>query len=378
MDLFKLLVNEDRLHHRFNEFLSPNFIKERELLQEWWLDFLVKDGKKKTVKEFQTTFYSVFWEIYLDKVFKEIGYEIDENYSSPDFVLSRDSKNICVEAVVANLTVNGRGEDERTLSESLGENDIFHIMNESIIRLFNAICNKNETYDKTYKNLEVVKENKFVIALADYSQANYDQTYIYSMMALLYSAYYDPGEKEDLLIHCSDSIGREYKFKDKVYKDNGAPLNIGLFQNDKNDHISAIIYTCTLSLDKLTSLTINHPEKKFIMLDRDMPRFDSLEDSTFSIHRKSGAMPDELLADGIFVFHNPYAKKPLDEEDFQWKGVTHVRFDEDEYELIIDYVSYWYPLKRRRVGKPGQDFEHIKEMPELKFFPVPKAYPDTN
>ena len=195
------------------------------------------------------------------------------------------------------------------------------------------------------------------------------------MMALLYSAYYDPEEKESLLIHCSDSFGREYKFKNEVYKNNGAPLYIGLFQNDKHDHISAIIYTCTLSLDKLTSLTTNHPEKKFIMIDRDMPRFDSEEDSTFSVHRKSGSKPDELLTDGIFVFHNPYAKKPLDEEDFQWEGVTHVRFDEDEYELIIDYVSHWCPLKRRRVGKPGQDFEYVEEMSDLTFFPVKKVNP---
>ena len=373
MELFKLLVNKDKLHHRFIEFLDPNFIKERELLQEWWLNFSIKDGKKKTVKEFQTTFYSVFWEIYLDKIFKSLDYKVDETHSSPDFVLNIGLQTICVEAVVANLPLDGRGEEQRPLSESLGENNIFHIMNESIIRLFNAVCNKNDTYFKSYQKLEVVKDNPFVLALADYSQANYDQTYIYSIMALLYSAYYDPEDIEKLLIHYRDSFEREYKFKDKVYKKNGSALNIGLFESYEYEQISAIIYTCTLSLDKLTSLTVNHPEQKFIMIDRDMPRFTSWEDSTFSIHRKSGSLPDEALADGIFVFHNPYAKIPLDKETFQAEGVTHVWLDEEEYELNINYIFPRYPLKRRRVGRPGQDFEHIKEMSELNFFPVPKA-----
>lgn len=375
MKLFSLLVDESELHHGFVDLLSPGNIKERRLLQEWWLNFTIKDGKKKTVKEFQTTFYSVFWEIYLDNLFKSHGYLIDTAYSSPDFILKKGSETICVEAVVANLSEGGEGEEHRTLGEALGDNDNLQIMNESIIRLFNAICNKNKTYQSTYSKVEIVKETPFVLALADYSQANYDQTYIYSMMALLYSAYYDPKEQEQekLLFHCSDSFGREFKYKDKVHKKNGSTLNIGLFQSKEYQHISAIIYTCTLSLGKLTSLTTNHPEEKFIMLCRDMSRHFSDEDSTFSVHRKSGSCSDEVLADGIFVFHNPYAKMPLDNEAFIGDGITHIKFDEDQGEFEIDYIFPRGPLKRRRVGEPGQDIEYIKEMKNLTFFKVPKA-----
>lgn len=371
MDIFNPLVEKSKLHYRFKEFIAPQFIKERELLQKWCSGFYIKDGEKKTIKQLQTTFYSVFWEIYLNEVFKDLNYCICEGYSSPDFILDIESSKVCIEAVISNVSDGGRGEEERTLTESLGENDRNKIVNESIIRLYNAVSFKNKKYLKDYIKNEVVRENPFVLAISDYSQANYDQTYIYSMMALLYSAYYDPEDTEELLILCNDSFNREYKYKDKVLKHNGAELKLGLFQNDEYKHLSAIIYTCTLCREKLTSLTINHPNKKFILIDRDISSFSGDEESSFSIHRTSGSKPDEVLADGIFVFHNRFASNPLDENFMKGKGITHIRDNEDEFE--IDYYGHLPPLKRRRVGMSGQDFEYIQEMDDFDFFRVPKV-----
>ena len=57
----------------------------------------------KFIKEFQTTFNSSFWELYLNRAFREFGYDIDYSKASPDFNLIRNNKTrISVEAVTSN------------------------------------------------------------------------------------------------------------------------------------------------------------------------------------------------------------------------------------------------------------------------------------
>ncbi len=370
MDLFTPIVKNIELHQKFKYLLEPTYNTERGLLSDWWNDFVIKDGEKKTIKQFQTTFHSMFWEIYLNKVILESGCTIDSNVTSPDFVINFKDNKVSIEAVVANIASQGKKESERTINDVFGENDIDPITNESITRLFNSIDSKSKKYFDKYHEDELVKSNPFIIALADYGQVNYGQTYIYSMLALLYSAFYDPDEKSDLKILCSDNFNREYKFKELHFKENGKALNIGLFQRPEYSHIAAIMYSSTLSLGKLTSLTSEHEMRRFILLDRDIPSLD-LEESTLQLIRYSGSNPDEVLNDGLFVFHNPYADKPLEDEFLQGRGVTHVKFDLDEYELNIEYTEL-PPLKRRRVGYPGEEYSYVDGIESFSFYPVEK------
>ena len=62
----------------------------------------ISDGKDTFDKEFQTTFNSTFWEVYLYRVFKELDIYIDWHYPSPDFSLSKGENEFIVEAVVSN------------------------------------------------------------------------------------------------------------------------------------------------------------------------------------------------------------------------------------------------------------------------------------
>lgn len=370
-DLFIPIVEQDKLHQKFKFLLEPTYQNEREILNAWWNEFVLKDGKVKTINEFQTTFHSMFWELYLNKVFLDSGYIIDEKVKSPDFFIHFNKHKISIEAVIANIAKDGDSEDKRTLQDAFGENDINQISDEAIVRLFNAIDYKNKEYFKNYKDNNNVESNPFTIAIADYGQINYGQSYIYAMLSLLYSAYYDPKDMTDLKILCNDNFNREYKFKEKHLKKNGGSLTIGLFQNKDYSHISAIIYSSTLTLGKLTSLSSNHFYPRFVLIDRDLPSFDQNE-STIKVIRYSGSNPDEILNDGLFVFHNPLADKPLNDDFLKQKGITHIRFNQDEDEpLTIEYNGL-PPLKRRRVGYKGEEVELIKNMADFNFFQIPK------
>src|SRR5690606_14437397 len=95
MDLFSLCVTEEKLHKNFRNILSNGHLADRHELQRWCEGF--PDRDKKFVKEFQTTFNSSFWEIYLFAFFRKIGAKFDFNHQSPDFSLELSGEKIVVE-----------------------------------------------------------------------------------------------------------------------------------------------------------------------------------------------------------------------------------------------------------------------------------------
>jgi len=56
----------------------------RAVLTQWAEGFDDRDGK--FVREFQTTYNSSFWELYLFAVLKHLGIEVDLSFKAPDFV----------------------------------------------------------------------------------------------------------------------------------------------------------------------------------------------------------------------------------------------------------------------------------------------------
>lgn len=73
IDLFTLQVSEDKLHYNFKEILNEPQPYVGELLQSWTNGFFDRDNK--FVKEFQTTFNSSFWELYLFSLNFEFNWE---------------------------------------------------------------------------------------------------------------------------------------------------------------------------------------------------------------------------------------------------------------------------------------------------------------
>lgn len=139
---------------------------------------------------------------------------------------------------------------------------------------------------------------------------------------------------------CEDSFNRVYKYKERHGGNSQVQFELGIFASEKHKHISAVIYTCTLSLGKLTSLVGSHGIiSKYVCLDREALR----------IIRRSGDSPDESLGDGVFVFHNPFAERPLDESFMSMRGVSHVRYNEPEG-LIEIKCCETSPLVRRYTG----------------------------
>ncbi len=327
MNLFQdIKIPKDKLHQKFKTLKETlSYSGEQEVLNDWVKDFKDRDGK--IVKEFQTTFHSSFWEFYLFAVFKEAGFKIDFSKNRPDFII-KEPYEIYIEAVVSNIKQDGDKEDKRTFDDILSmlepphlQSDFYEKLDESIVRHSNAILGKSKKYLQEYSKLEYINTKApFVIAISGYEQINYGNQFYYPMMALLYGAYYDI--KTD-----------DYTMQDSIKKPNSnSDIPIGLFKNKDMEHISAIIFSSTVTLGKLTSLSLSQNKSVYkpnfvmnIRLDNEIPKYKI---------QKVTNENQEYLTDGLFVFHNPFAKNKLSKDIFNKTNALQIFKHESGFEFV--------------------------------------------
>ena len=310
LDIFENLdLPEERLHAKFKLLRDTLRLSgEQNIIKEWAKDFLDRDGK--IVKEFQTSFHSSFWEFYLFAVFKEIRMTVDLSKDRPDFIIT-NPHDIYIEAVVSEIKQHGRKEETRNLDDILsmvephvGGDEFEVFLNEAIVRYSNSILTKKKKYTHDYLKLDwVKKEIPFVIALASYAQVNYGKEFHYPLLALLYGYYFNPS-------------ANSYNRLSEITKPGTiSKIPIGLFTDNKIEEVSAIIFSCTLTLGKLTALAKSQ-NKAQADLNYVMNIRHDYDEPHFNIQEVSSNSPEEL-SDGLFVFHNPYAKNKLSHKVFE-------------------------------------------------------------
>lgn len=159
MDLFTPVVSEKRQHPHFRYLTLSNFGNpEIKIIKNWAEGFIDRDNK--FVKEFQTTFNSSFWELYLYACFKELNCTVNFSYETPDFVINSPYGEFNAEATIANPPDGFCPEWDKNIHD-LEEIQIEEIIRLSVIRLSNAIQSKHITYTKNYSKLSYVKDKPF-------------------------------------------------------------------------------------------------------------------------------------------------------------------------------------------------------------------------
>lgn len=337
-NLFGKINIKQKLHPKFLYIRdSPSFIHQKKQLEQWFEGFADRDNK--IIQEFQTTFHSTFWEIYLYAVFKNMGYGIDFSYDRPDFIL-KDKPNIMVEATVSHIKQGGIQEDTRGASNILSmfahpllQPNFDYELKEAITRYGYSIRAKKDKYHDSYMNCDwVTPENPYVIALSSYAQVDYGRDYIYGIMALLYGLYFIPDENDFILK------------KNIIKNETTTEIPLGIFFEESYTDVSAIIFSTTTTIGKLTAtVASNNPsynENLVLNLYRDFLD----EDEPYKVSLVSPESP-EILTDGLFVFHNPNAKNPLPLETFNVPGIS----------------QYYCDAKAtfRRIGNPNPTIARI-------------------
>lgn len=317
MDFFEIDegTNLNLLHFKFNDLNNQlGYAGAKEVVSSWGNNFYDRDKKAK--KEFQTTFHSTFWELYLHAALQEMNFKVSEKHNRPDFIVEAPT-SMYIEAVVSEIKKDGTPEKLRSIKDIEANLrpiqtrlEFSDIIDEAISRHSNSINSKLEKYTgytrkdkapvKGYIDCDWVSPKvPYIIALSSHDQIAYGREFIYSMFALLYGHYYDPEKKA-------------YTNRKTIKKPGtDSELNIGIFLNTSFKEVSAILFCNTLTLGKLSSLhkseNMNFDTILNIRYLQDEPHF--------RVHEVTPENPEKLL-DGLYIFHNPFATNKLEAGTF--------------------------------------------------------------
>src|SRR5438128_2079823 len=119
MDLFTPIVPTEKQHHNFLASINDRAAGVRDVVSGWADGFVDRDGK--FVEEFQTTYNSSFWELYLFAVLKHLKVKVDFSFEAPDFVAV--DHPFAIEAAIASHGQDDVPEWEKTI-EGITNRDI--------------------------------------------------------------------------------------------------------------------------------------------------------------------------------------------------------------------------------------------------------------
>ncbi len=348
MDLFKTKLPPSKLHASFKEICSDtNYAPVKKVIQSWGEGLLDRSGEQtKFINEFQTTFNSAFWELYLNKLMMELGFSVDYTKGSPDFCVSTsEGYQFNIEAVVSDRP--------KVIAKKINRLNEVEFRDYCTIKLIGKIKDKKDLFTGVngkkipYSSLDHVSGRPFVIAIApfdsDLSLTQNNEVINRVLFGI------EPPDKYAL------ETGRQRKVS-SINKPSGAPIEIGIFTNDSYKEISAVIFSTTgtfgkavveSGIERIVRATHYREVSKSKLATQQnfngmrvsscqvgplnyivSTRYDvgnSLAGSDIHIYHSS--YHRETHFDGIHIYYNPYAAVPFDANTIDAKGVTHNFYD---------------------------------------------------
>lgn len=282
IDLFTLVAPVDKLHQNFERTLDDGSASVREVLTQWAEGF--EDRDNKFVREFQTTYNSSFWELYLFAVLKQLGISVNFSFDAPDFVAANIP--LAIEAVIASHAQDDVPEWQKTI-EGVVDKDLGTAYAQSIIRLANALTNKSEAFLKRYATLPHMAGRSYIVAISNYGTQDFNLIGDVPMQWLLYD-HFDLGA---------------------VIKSNGSKIELGWFKDARCAHISAVMYSSLATFGKARALSVDEGEYVFQAI--------RIRNNSEPVRVTASKMEyTESLTDGLRLFVNPHAAIPLDLASF--------------------------------------------------------------
>lgn len=308
MDLWTPVVPQDKWHHNYATMMKRDHYS-RDVLSDWATGFVDRDGK--FVQQFQLTFNACFLELYVHAVLKHYGFRVDFQHASPDFVLPDQGFNI--EVTVAS---NAQGAQEEHMRNNVQPPADLNVFNRAVmLRLSNSIVAKHRHYLSHYSKLAHVAGKPFVLAITNFDQPFSFMACQRPIEAVLYDYYVDEQAHIDAGGGPRDIPAKSLR---QIFKENGTPIELGMFATPAFKEISAVIFNNCATMGKARALSADPNPNIVFGAVRNM--------SDRPAYRIAATKADykESLIDGLRVYHNVHATYPLSPdlfrhpEVFQW------------------------------------------------------------
>jgi hypothetical protein len=212
---------------------SHNYAKVQSIIENWATGLLDRRGEsQKFLNEFQTTFNSSMWELYLNRALMDLGCSVDFSKSASDFFV-RGPGNYAfnIEAVVSGQPPAAK--QQKTFDEQ-------DFKTRGALKLAGTIRDKLDLYRESngkkhpYSSMGHVCGRPFIIAIAPFdSDLSLTQNNELINMVLFGLA---PPVLE------GPNLGKQDKVT-SLLKPSGARVEMGIFTNDSFKEISAVFFS---------------------------------------------------------------------------------------------------------------------------------------
>jgi hypothetical protein len=362
LDLWTPRFDEDRLHPNFRTILSHGSPEPREVITEWSAGFSDRDGK--FVDEFQLTFDSSFWELYLNASFGALGFERRFDHAAPDFELIRLGATTIAEATIASNAGGYRPEWNKQGVIRAPSFDLRQAIRYTATRLSNAIASKSRKYIESYGDLPHVRGCPFVVCVApfdfpfsfDWSQAALRQV----LFALDEPMTETRSDGTKFIVGLSETS--------EITKDTGADIPAGLFRDKRLSHVSAVLFSSLATFSKVRALSKGPEEWSWFK----SVRFNAHGTEPF-VEVSQKPEHAESLLDGLILCQNPYATHALDASPFEGREITIETWDIEADEYICEAPHKALIWRFVFTAKPGST-ELTEAVPATADEPVYKEF----
>lgn len=298
LDLFTPTVPPVRFHPAFATLFADAKECDKKVLADWAQGFIDRDNK--FVQEFQTSFDSSFWELYLHAAFKELGMSCDFRWERPDFCITSPAPFV----VEATVSLHAQGTTAVTETKPLEmPKDLNDFNRQAIIRLSNSVHSKYKKYREEYSGLPHVAGRPFVLAVTAFDRPHFYLQAQRAIEALLYRAYVD--EETYLKEHPKREVPLRPQDLPFVAKDSGEQLPLGLFCDASMAGISAIIQSTAATWSKVRAMS-GDPD---VMIEA---IYENRLEGGQDVFKGPNGRYTETVLDGLRVYHNPHAEHPMD------------------------------------------------------------------
>ena len=286
------------------------------------------------IEQFQSTgFDARLWELYLNSYFTEEGVFINKDHDRPDFLVKKYGKSVAIEA-----TIVGRHKDNPVsfskISNRLPTNEeiMQRLANEIPIRFGSSLFSKLQ---KEYWKLEHIRGLPLVFAIADFHD---DQSMLWTSTALINYLY---GVRHDHHFNGNDQLIID-TIPIETHEFKGKKIPSGFFFQPNVENVSAVLFSASGTLSKFNRLG---RQAGFIPPDVLMYRIGTHYD-----HNPNASLPkpfrylvdetcSETWGEGLSMFHNPNAKRPVPVELFP--SIAHHRFKNSQIvSCVPEFHSY--------------------------------------
>lgn len=279
---------------------DPTWQAARMTILEALKEFVDADGN--FIEQFQTTaFDQRLWELYLNSYFCEEKFNIDKTKAVPDFIITKGTDKVGIEAVTVANKNPSTDPNQKTVEKMTKEirDEIFLEYSSALTGKLNKLSSNNRYWEFDY-----LSGCPLVFAVENFRD-NFTLMNGTSVLSdYLYGLEVDPS-----------STTFENKEGKNVIKSNGSPVNTGFFYQEGAENVSAVLTTSQGTLPKFNRIGIYQgyaPANVFgIQLVNEYNRTPAAKTLNKKIREIHPGGNHEYWSEGIAIYHNPNAKIQL-------------------------------------------------------------------